>query len=292
MFLGKYKVMLGYDCRLIYGSKDYHRKRLKVLENEKYVKRVDRLYIKLANKGTRIVKEFGYDYSFACRKKMYIERINEIARIAALSINSTMEFMASWNLKNKNIYTETSRRYIGELKYLGQKRVVYYISKDKERVYISQIINDIQKIVKDKKVIIFMEKLKFLNKNFVFGNESTMIIDPTQQNLDIMRKLEKMDIYQIIKAIYDSTEILLSNWKKADYMTNDRIYIVVMPFIDTEKIHTLNIFYRNNQNTNRKIDIVTLKENREKIDEILTNKTNIIELDNWLGGVDENRQEN
>ncbi len=137
-----------------------------------------------------------------------------------------------------------------------------------------------------------MEKLKFLNKNFVFGNESTMIIDPTQQNLDIMRKLEKMDIYQIIKAIYDSTEILLSNWKKADYMTNDRIYIVVMPFIDTEKIHTLNIFYRNNQNTNRKIDIVTLKENREKIDEILTNKTNIIELDNWLGGVDENRQEN
>ena len=61
MFLGKYKVMLGYDCRLIYGSKDYHRKRLKVLENEKYVKRVDRLYIKLANKGTRIVKEFGYD---------------------------------------------------------------------------------------------------------------------------------------------------------------------------------------------------------------------------------------
>ena len=148
--------MLGYDCRLIYGSKDYHRKRLKVLENEKYVKRVDRLYIKLANKGTRIVKEFGYDYSFACRKKMYIERINEIARIAALSINSTMEFMASWNLKNKNIYTETSRRYIGELKYLGQKRVVYYISKDKERVYISQIINDIQKIVKDKKVIIFI----------------------------------------------------------------------------------------------------------------------------------------
>ena len=233
--------MLGYDCRLIYGSKDYHRKRLKVLENEKYVKRVDRLYIKLANKGTRIVKEFGYDYSFTCRKKMYIERINEIARIAALSINSIMEFMASWNLKNKNIYTETSRRYIGELKYLGQKRVVYYISKDKERVYISQIINDIQKIVKDKKVIIFMEKLKFLNKNFVFGNESTMIIDPTQQNLDIMRKLEKMDVYQIIKAIYDSTEILLSNWKKADYMTNDRIYIVVMPFIDTEKIHTLNI---------------------------------------------------
>ena len=256
MFLGKYKMMLGADCKLIYGSKDYHRKRLKVLENEKYVKRVNRLYIKLADKGTKIVKEFGYDYSFACRKKMYIERVNEIARIAALGINSTMEFVASWNLKDRNIYTETSRRYIGELIYLGRRRVVYYISKDKATVYISQIINDIHKIIRDKNVIIFMEKLDYLksNKNFVFGNESTMIINPTQQNLDNMRKLEKIDVYQVIKTIYGNVEILLSNWKKADYMTEDRKYIVVMPFLDTERLHSLNIFYRNNQNSNRKID--------------------------------------
>ena len=30
------------------------------------------------------------------------------------------------------------------------------------------------------------------------------------------------------------------------------------------------------------------KENEEKIDEILTNKTNGIEIDKWLGGIDEN----
>ena len=55
MFLGKYKLMLGSDCRLIYGTTDYHRKRLKVLESERY--------IKLDEKRTRLVKEFGYDYS-------------------------------------------------------------------------------------------------------------------------------------------------------------------------------------------------------------------------------------
>ena len=59
-----------------------------------------------------------------------------------------------------------------------------------------------------------------------------------------------------------------------------------MPFIDTEKLHKLNIFYNNNKNTNRKIDIITLRENKEKIDEILTNRTNIIEIDNLLGGID------
>ena len=105
-----------------------------------------------------------------------------------------------------------------------------------------------------------------------------------------MRKLEKIDIYQIVKKIYNDKEILLSNWKKADYMTEDRKYIILMPFIDTEKLHKLNLFYRNNQKINRKIDIITLKENKEIIEDILTNKSHIIEIDNWLGGINEDKE--
>ena len=33
------------------------------------------------------------------------------------------------------------------------------------------------------------------------------------------------------------------------------------------------------------------EENKEKIEEILTNKTNIVEMDEWLGGIDGERQE-
>ena len=99
--------------------------------------------------------------------------------------------------------------------------------------------------------------------------------------------------YEIVKKIYSNKEILLSNWIKAEYMTNSREYIVVMPFIDTEKLNKLGMFYKNNPNVNRKIDIITLKENKEKICEILTNKVNIVELDNWLGGIiDGKREEN
>ena len=75
MFLGKYKLMLGSDCKLIYGTADYHRKRLKVLESERYIRRVNRLYIKLDDKGTRLVKEFGYDYSYKCFRSIYISSI-------------------------------------------------------------------------------------------------------------------------------------------------------------------------------------------------------------------------
>lgn len=277
---------------MIYKANDYHRKRLKVLEQEKYIRRVNRLYIKLDDKGTRMVKEFGYNYSFTCRKKKYIDRLNEIARIAALTINSNIKFIASWDLKDSRIYTQTSRKYLGKLKYQDKEWIVYYISKEKHITYISQTINDIQKIMDYKNVLIFIENMNILSEKqkFVFGKDSTIIVNPTIENLAIFKELEGRDLYNIIKSIYQNKEILLSNWKKAEYMTEDRTYIVVMPFIDTEKLYKLKMFYKNNPNINRKIDIITLRENKDKIYEILINKVNIIELDNWLGGIDGERE--
>lgn len=289
MFLGKYKMMKASDSRLIYGgSKDYHRKRLKVLEKEKYIRRVNRLYIKLDDKGTKMVKDFGYDYSFNCRKKSYIERLNEIARIAALSINSSIEFIPSWELKDYTIYTQTSRKYIGKLYYQKKYRIAYYISKDKQISYISQTLNDINKITNYDDIVLFIEDMDLLDRQkFIFTKESCLIINPTQVNLDFFRELETIDIYQIVQDIYKEDEILLSNWKKADYMLDNKTYIIFMPFIDTMKLRGLNIFFKNNQKTNRKIDIITLKENKEKIIAILKGKVNTIELDNFLGGKDE-----
>ena len=153
-------MMLGSDCKLIYNAKDYHRKRLKVLEKEKYIRRINKFYIKLDDRGTRMVKDFGYDYNFSCRRKEYVDRLNEVARIAALTIDSNIDFIASWNLKDNNVYTQTSRKYLGKLTYQLKDRMVYYISKDKQITYISQIINDIQKLIEYKDIIIFIENIR------------------------------------------------------------------------------------------------------------------------------------
>lgn len=282
--------MLGSDSKKIYNSKDYYRKRLKILENGRYIRRVNTSYIKLDDKGTKLVKAFGYNYSFSCRKKQYIERMCEIAKIAALTLHSNIKFVASWDLKNNNIFTETSRKYLGELSYNGKKALVYYISKNKQISYISQVKNDIQKIIDYNDVIIFAENMKILkqNSNFIFGKDSTIIIEPTYENLEIIRNIEKIDFYKIIKELYLDKDILLSDWKNADYMTDDEEYIMLMPFIDTEKLHRTNIFFNSNKDTNRKISIMTLKENKQKIEEILTKKINIVEIDKLLiGGANE-----
>lgn len=202
-------MMLGSDCKLIYGTKDYHRKRLKILEKEKYIRRVNSLYIKLDVKGTKLVKTFGYDYNNYCRTKEYIDRLNEIAKIAAITINSDIDFIASWNLKTNNIFTETSRKYIGKMNFLGMDRIVYYIANHKTNTYISQVVNDIQKIIKYDNIIIFMEDFNFINEKskFYFGKDSTLIIKPTNKNLDIMKKLKEIDFYEIVKQIYSNKEI-------------------------------------------------------------------------------------
>ena len=135
-----------------------------------------------------------------------------------------------------------------------------------------------------------MENTKCINKTnkyFIFGKESTVIVKANKENFEKMRLFENFDTYELINKIFKGKEILLSNWRKADYMIDNKEYILFMPFVDTEKLHRINIFYNNNIQKDIIINILTLKENKAIIDEILTKKTNIIEIDTLIGGINE-----
>ena len=59
-----------------------------------------------------------------------------------------------------------------------------------------------------------------------------------------------------------------------------------MPFINTEKIERINWFYKENTNVKRKIEILTLEENKNKIQELLCSKCKIKTFDKEvLGGI-------
>ena len=290
MFLKEYKIMLAKDSRIIYKSKDYYYKRLKLLEKEHFIKRVDRFYIKLDFKGLKLIKSMGYDYRNICRRIDYQERIKEISKIATLTLDSCIKFKSSLELKDNTIFTETSRKYIGELEYQNKKYLTYYISNNKCSKYIRQVLNDIQKTINYKNILLFMENTKCINKTnkyFIFGKESTVIVKANKENFEKMRLFENFDTYELINKIFKGKEILLSNWRKADYMIDNKEYILFMPFVDTEKLHRINIFYNNNIQKDIIINILTLKENKAIIDEILTKKTNIIEIDTLIGGINE-----
>lgn len=283
-FLGRYKKIKAVECKNIYKSKGYYFKRLKVLEKAKYIKREKR-YIKADIEGRKLLNKLGVQNYNLCRNKDYQERINDIIKIATLGFEENIEFIPSWELKEREVYTELGRKYIGELKYINRNYIVYYISNKNSPIYVKQIIADIEKIFLYKNVMIFLENFNMLNKKndyFVIGDKEITIINPTEENLKLMKILNNIDIYDVIQEIYKGKEVLLSNWDKADYVTDDKQYIVSMPFINTAKLHKLNISYKDNKEKNNKIDILTLKENKKKINEILKKPTNIIEIDQYL----------
>lgn len=287
-FLGRYKQIEAVDCKKVYKSKDYYRKRLKVLEKAKYIKREKRYYIKLDIEGRKLLNDFGYDNYNLCRNKDYQDRIKDIAKIAMLSFEYDIKFTPSWELKESKVYTNFGRKYIGELEIERNKYIVYYIANRNNSLYVKQTLTDINKMIYYDKVIVFLEdfnKINKKNKYFMISDKSIQIINPTEENLELIKLFKDVDIYEIVRDIYKGKEILLSNSNNADYMIENERYILSMPFIDTEKLYRLKIFFNSNEKRDRKIDIITLKENKEKINEVLEPRSNIVELDKWINAI-------
>ena len=239
-FLLKYKMLKVEDATLIYKTKRYYRERINNLIYKKYVKRY-KSFIVLDKEGRRALGETGNNYIKNIKNEAYMERLKNIASIATLSIDSPSKFIPSWEMKEKDKFTETARRYIGKIMIDNEEFLTYYISAKKEHVYIKQLIFDINKAINYDNIIIFVENFDAINKrysNLALGKDNTLIILNNNKNKEILRKYNSIYPYEILERLFDS-EILVSDWDKADYLLEDGIYILYMPFIDTEKIEKI-----------------------------------------------------
>ena len=287
-FLLKYKMLKVEDATLIYKTKRYYRERINNLIYKKYVKRY-KSFIVLDKEGRKVLGETGNNYIKNIKNEPYMERLKNIASIATLSIDSSIKFIPSWEIKEKDKFTETARRYIGKIVIDNEEFLTYYISAKKEHIYIKQLIFDINKSINFDNIIIFVEDFNVIDKrysNLALGKDKTLIILNNNKNKEILRKYNSIYPYEILERLFDS-EILVSDWDKADYLLEDGIYILYMPFIDTEKIEKINWYYEENTNTKRNINIVTLRQNEQKLKGILKNKCSIKIIDNYIGGESE-----
>ena len=287
-FLLKYKMLKVEDATLIYKTKRYYRERINNLIYKKYVKRY-KSFIVLDKEGRKVLGETGNNYIKNIKNEPYMERLKNIASIATLSIDSSIKFIPSWEIKEKDKFTETARRYIGKIVIDNEEFLTYYISAKKEHIYIKQLIFDINKSINFDNIIIIVEDFNVIDKrysNLALGKDKTLIILNNNKNKEILRKYNSIYPYEILERLFDS-EILVSDWDKADYLLEDGIYILYMPFIDTEKIEKINWYYEENSNTKRNINVVTLRQNEQKLKEILNIKCSIKIIDNYIGGKSE-----
>ena len=288
-FLSKFRILKIEDASLIYKTKSYYRQRVNKLIANRYVKRY-KSHIILDKVGRKILNEVGSGYIKNISNEPYMERLRNIASIATLSIDSDIQFIPSWDMKEKDRFTEKARRYIVKLKYDNKDYLVYYISSKKEHVYIKQVLFDINKALDNSNVIIFLESLDIIRKqysNLSFGKKTTYIVLDTSANKEFLKRYEYTDIHELFEILYEK-DIMISNWEYADYLIEDGRYIVNMMILDTEKISRLNWFFKENNMSKKDIEIITFKEYEFKIKELLEFKCNIKIIDkNLLGGISE-----
>ena len=285
-FLKKYKIMKVEDCSLIYKSKRYYRFRINMLIDNGYVKKYKK-YIVLDKNGRKYLNIVGENYIKNIDNTSFVERLKMIGRIAALTIDTNMVFYPSWELKEKGKFTESSRKYLGVLNMNNEDYYIYYISKKKVHVYIKQIMFDIKKLKDNTNVVIILDDYKLINKNYSYLNfdkKNTYIVLNNDKTRDIVRNYNNFDFYSEIEKRYKN-EILMSNWMYADYMV-DNTNILKMLFLNTQIIRNLNWYYTENEYNYKTLDIFTLNDNKEIINELLNNKCNIITFDinDLLGG--------
>ena len=287
-FISKFHMIKVEDASLIYKTKRYYRTRINKLINTKYVKKYKN-YIVIDKNGRKVLNEVGTSYLKNIQNESYMERLRNVASIATITIDSNVKFIPSWNIKEKEKYTEVARKYIGKMFRDNKEYLVYYISAIKEHVYIKQLLFDIKKAANEN-IIIFLENYDVISKNYfnlIFGKDSTLAILNTELNKKIIKEYEKVNVHELIEKVYEQ-EIMISNWEYADFMLEDETYIVNMIFLDTEKIGRINWFLEENTECNKKIEFITIKNNEEKLREMLNNKCNIrIINENLIGGIDE-----
>ena len=257
LFVKKYKYVKVSDFKYLYANKQYYQTKIKHWINNNYLRKI-KWYIVLGAEGKKYLENLGYKCSRISHEKTYIERQKIISSFAARYYNNKkIKFIPSIDLKDKQIFTITSRRFIGILNIDKTDYLTYYITKKHDDRYVQSVIYDIRKETKLKNVIVFVEDLKKIDiNNFVFGLDKLYIIPTTENNIHLLERIHRIDYQKLFFKIYKEN-VYLSEYAFCDYYTKSRLYIFPLIFIDTEKLSIIKFFLM--ENKDEKVDILYSK---------------------------------
>lgn len=257
LFVNKYKFVKVSDFKYLYPYKYYYKFKVKTLVENNYLRKI-KWYVVLGFEGKKYLESLGYNYSKISYEKTFVERQKIISSFAARYYkNENVKFIPSMDLKDKQIFTITSRRFIGILNIDKTDYLTYYITKEHDNRYVQSVIYDIRKEHKYKNVIVFVEDLNKIDiNNFIFGIDKLYIIPNTENNIHLLQKIHRIDYQELFSNVYKDN-VYLSEYDFCDYYTKAGLFIFPLPFIDTEKLSTIKYFLL--ENKNKKVDILYSK---------------------------------
>ncbi len=244
-FIGRFQYISNKDIKYFF-SDTYYPKRIARLVNNNILRRYQK-YLVLGDDGYNFMKILNQHTVPLVYQKKYADRLKFMSHLSALyNKDNQITFEPSFEIKDKTVFTESSRRYIGILNIFGTKYLTYHISKEHTQKYISSVIYDLQKETNYKNVIILIDNINRIDlRDFAFGLNSVIICNDNDTELQKLKYLHQLNWNKVIDKLYGN-QIYLSEYTFCDYTDSRDKYITTFYFIDAEKINRIDTFLKNN----------------------------------------------
>lgn len=255
-FIARFQYLSIKDVQYFFDSTYYPKRITKLVQNN--ILRRYKKYLVLAENGKYFVQTLGQEATQLRYDKKYTERLKFISHLAVIYRKEAfVKFIPSFEIKDKNIFTETSRKYIGILKIFGTSYLTYHIAKEHTQKYINSVIYDLQKESNYKNIIVLIDNINRINfSDFIFGFNSLIVCEDTDEQLKKLAYIQQINWQKAVQNLYNNVHI--SEYNFCDYTNNKNKYISTFYMLDTEKINRINMFLKNNEN--KKIDIISSEE--------------------------------
>lgn len=280
-FIASYQYLNISDAKYFFSTQTYYKRRITHLISKKFLRRIKRTLV-LGEFGIEYAKLFNFEYHALNRNPKYLSRLLYISSLGSFFYNcKNVSFIPSFNLKDKETFTATSRKFIGVLEINTIEYLVYHITTGHDNRYIHSIIYDLQKEKSYKNIIILANDIERLNINdFAFGMNKVLILDDTEENREKLKYLHSIDWSRVIKDNYKNN-VHLAEYIFCDYTNYKDKYISTFYFLDTEKITKIKYFLAENKQKN--VDIVCGLDIKDQLQKELPNCNYItVDLDKYI----------
>lgn len=254
-FISKFQYLSMADSKYFFpSSKYYYRNRVNNLIAKKFIKKI-KSNLMLDEVGIEYAQLFNFEYTRRNRNKKYLSRLLQLSNLGAFYSNCELvDFIPSFDMKDKRVFTTTARRFIGILEINGFEYLTYQITSEQDSNYAMSVVYDIQKEKSYKNIIILIADPSKININdFAFGLNQVLIVTDTENNREKLKYLNSVNWPKIFEKYYRN-KVVLSEYSFCDYTDYKKIYASYFYFLDTEKVTRIKQFLR--ENRNKSIDII------------------------------------
>lgn len=234
-FIAKYQYLNVKDAKYFFNSSRDYRNRIKNLIDKKFLRKI-RGTLVLGQSGIQYVELSNFEYNKLNKNQNYRERLLHLSNIGALYYKcNTVSFVPSFEIKDKEVFTTTGRRFIGLLNINGFEYLTYQILEEHDNKYIESVAYDIQKEMNYKNFIILVNDIKRINlDDFAFGKNKVLVIEDNENNREKLKYLHSIRWNELIEEYFK--DVHLSEYTFGEYSNNKDKYINTFYFIDTKKI--------------------------------------------------------